>query len=112
MGEQYDPSYKFTVEELMAYQLGSHREVIDSIYSAAIAEFAIEMKLEKVKKLWEEKDFKLAKHIPDSMYKSGQFNAFGKIHMTCISCRDSLLRIVLCFPQESQGQTAQLLARK
>ena len=72
MGEQYDPDYKFTVEELISFRLGSHRQTIDTIYAAAVAEFVIEQKLVKIKKLWEEKEFKLAKHIPDSVYRNGR----------------------------------------
>jgi hypothetical protein len=71
MGEQYDPSYNFTVNELIELRLGSHRQFVDTVHAAAVAEHAIEVKLEKIQHLWDEKVFKLAKHIPDSMYKNG-----------------------------------------
>ena len=69
MGEPYDPEHQFTVEELLSYNLAAHASTINDVYAAAVAEYAIEQKLIKVKKLWEEREFKLAKHIPDSMYK-------------------------------------------
>ena len=69
MGETYDPEHEFTVEELLSYDLASHSTTILDVHAAAVAEYAIEQKLTKIKKLWEEREFKLAKHIPDSMYK-------------------------------------------
>ena len=69
MGETYDPDHEFTVEELLAYNLGAHADVINSVYAAAVAEFAIEQKLIKIRKMWSEREFKLAKHIPDSVFK-------------------------------------------
>ena len=69
MGEPYDPKHEFSVEELLAYNLGSHAQIITTIYSAAVSEFTIEKKLVKIRKLWQEREFKLAKHIPDSLFK-------------------------------------------
>ena len=69
MGEQYDPDHEFVVEELLSYNLGAHSAIINTVYQAALAEFDIEQKLVKMRKLWEEQEFRLAKHIPDSLYK-------------------------------------------
>lgn len=74
MGEPYDAEHQFTVEELLAYNLGSHTQTINAIYSAAVAEFSIEQKLVKIRKLWTDKEFKLAKHIPDSVFKRGKWH--------------------------------------
>ncbi|XP_064648692.1 dynein axonemal heavy chain 6-like isoform X2 [Lineus longissimus] len=68
MGEQYDPHWKFTVEDLLSYNLGQHSLLINTVYQGAVAEYDLEQKLNRVKKYWEEKQFKLAKHIPDSVY--------------------------------------------
>ena len=69
MGEPYEEDYEFTVEELLSYNLASHSNTINNVYAAAVAEFAIEQKLSAIRKTWEEKEFKVAKHMPDSVYK-------------------------------------------
>ena len=79
MGETYDPDHEFTVEELLAYNLGAHADVINSVYAAAVAEFAIEQKLIKIRKMWSEREFKLAKHIPESVFK-------GTNHLRYLLC--------------------------
>ena len=40
-----------------------------SVYQAALSEYQIEQQLNRLRKIWEEKEFKLAKHIPDSVYR-------------------------------------------
>lgn len=77
MGENYDGSWQPTVAELLSYNLGKHAILIGNIFARAKAEFQLEQKLSKLHKMWNEKDlyFRLAKHIPDSVYSSGQ----GKI---------------------------------
>ena len=79
MGETYDAEHEFTVEELLAYNLGAHADVINSVYAAAVAEFAIEQKLIKIRKMWSEREFKLAKHIPESVFK-------GTNHLRYLLC--------------------------
>jgi hypothetical protein len=72
MGEQYDPHWNFTVDDLLSYNLGQHSLLINTVYQGAVAEYDLEQKLNRVKKYWEEKQFKLAKHIPDSVYAQGE----------------------------------------
>ena len=72
MGETYNPSHQFTVNELLSYNLRSHAQNINTIYAAALAEFAIERKLAKVRKQWNSQKFKLGQHIPDSLLKMGE----------------------------------------
>ena len=72
MGEQYDAEHEFIVEELLSYNLSSHSKLINTVYAAAVGEFAIEQRLVKVKRLWEEMEFKLAKYIPESLLKRGR----------------------------------------
>lgn len=72
MGEQFDPEHEFIVDELLSYNLGAHSRLINTVYSAAVAEFAIEQRLVKVQRLWEDMEFKLAKFIPESVLKRGE----------------------------------------
>ena len=69
MGENFDANREFTVEELLSFNLGAHADIINTVYAAAVSEFAIEQQLVKIRKMWVEREFKLAKHIPESVYK-------------------------------------------
>ncbi len=71
LGEQYNPDHQFTVEELLGYDLMAHADTINSIYACAVAEYQIEQNLHKLQKTWTEKEFTLAKHLPDSLYRRG-----------------------------------------
>lgn len=77
MGERYEEDWTLTVEELLSYNLAAHQGLIDAIFSRARAEYRLEQKLNKVQRLWTSVDvyFKLAKHIPDSVYNAGKFLA-------------------------------------
>ncbi|XP_013418883.1 dynein heavy chain domain-containing protein 1-like [Lingula anatina] len=68
IGEEYEPGWNVTVAELLDLNLGEHSLLINTIYTGAKSEFALEQKLVKLRKLWQEKNLKLAKHIPDSVY--------------------------------------------
>ena len=70
MSERYKPDKDFTVEDLLNYNLGKHCSLITTIYQTAQAEYAVEQKLAKLKKLWDERCFKLAKHICESVYNT------------------------------------------
>jgi len=67
MNENYDASKQFTVADLLAYDLEEHAQLIHTVYLGAIAEYDLEVKINQISKLWEEREFKLAKHIPDSV---------------------------------------------
>ena len=49
-----------------------YSRVILSVYQAALSEYQIEQQLSKLRKIWQDKEFKLAKHIPNSFYKGKQ----------------------------------------
>ena len=75
MGEHFDANRDFTVEELLSFNLGAHADIINTVYAAAVSEFAIEQQLVKIRKMWIEREFKLAKHIPESVYKGASERA-------------------------------------
>src|SRR6218665_2301226 len=70
-GHEYDPTYPYTVGDLMQLGLGSCGQMIDNVLSAAIAEEGVEQKLAAFHKLWIQKEFKLAKHLPESLLRGG-----------------------------------------
>ncbi|XP_062587861.1 dynein heavy chain domain-containing protein 1-like, partial [Saccostrea cucullata] len=70
MNEPYDPNRQFTVSDLLAYDLEQHSELIHQVYLGAIAEYDLELRINQISKFWEEQEFKLAKHIPDSVITS------------------------------------------
>ena len=63
MGQQYDPTWQFTIADLYSFKLGLHKELINSICSGAVKEYALESNLRSLAKKWTEKDFKLTKHF-------------------------------------------------
>lgn len=85
MGEKFEEDWEFTVEELLAYDLASHQGLIDAIFSRARAEYRLEQKLNKIEKLWTSNDvyFKLAKHIPDSVYTAGETSLVVDLEHGC-----------------------------
>ena len=70
MGEQYNSNQEFTVGELLSYNLHAHCQNIQRIFRTAQNENMIEEELAKLSKTWDDKSFKLAKHIPESIYNS------------------------------------------
>ena len=64
MGQDNDPSWEFTVADLLSFNLGRYKDLIASICAGAAAEYALELQLNHLARSWREKDFKLAKHIP------------------------------------------------
>lgn len=64
MGQDYDPSWEFTVANLLSFNLGRYKDLITTVCAGAAAEYALELQLYHLARAWEEKDFKLAKHIP------------------------------------------------
>lgn len=74
MNESYDPKKQFTVADLLTYDLEEHAQLVHQIYLGAVAEYDLELKIGHMKKFWLEREFKLAKHIPDSLLASkGKF---------------------------------------
>ena len=69
MCEPYEPDHQFTVAELMSYQLSEHADLVHATYMSAIAEYDLEQRLGRITRFWQDRVFKLAKHIPDSMFK-------------------------------------------
>ncbi|GFR96312.1 dynein heavy chain domain-containing protein 1-like, partial [Elysia marginata] len=69
MSEPYEPDHQFTVAELMSYQLSEHADLVHATYMSAIAEYDLEQRLGRITRFWQDRVFKLAKHIPDSMFK-------------------------------------------
>ncbi|XP_060599368.1 dynein heavy chain domain-containing protein 1-like [Ruditapes philippinarum] len=70
MNESYDPKKQFTVADLLTYDLEEHAQLVHQIYLGAVAEYDLELKIGHMKKFWLEREFKLAKHIPDSLLAS------------------------------------------
>ena len=64
MGHDFDPSWEFTVADLLTFNLGRYKDLIATVCAGATAEYALEFQLNQLTKAWQEKDFKLAKHIP------------------------------------------------
>ena len=64
MGQDYDPAWEFTVANLLSFNLGRYKDLIATICAGAAAEYALELQLHHLARAWQEKDFKLAKHIP------------------------------------------------
>ena len=71
MNEPYMGSGQFTVAELMSYNLCDNADLVHSVYLSAVAEYDLEQQMSRIKRLWQDKNFKLAKHIPDSMFIKG-----------------------------------------
>ncbi|XP_072179432.1 dynein heavy chain domain-containing protein 1-like [Diadema setosum] len=63
LGQNYEPGRQYYVHELLSYDLSEHSLQINTICAGAGAEFDLEQKLIKLRKVWEEKEFKLAKYI-------------------------------------------------
>ncbi|XP_033761502.1 dynein heavy chain 10, axonemal-like [Pecten maximus] len=80
MNETYDGMKQYTVADLLAYDLEEHAQLIHNIYLGAIEEFDLEVKITQISKMWEEREFKLAKHIPDSVTqrKRKKYTGWGK----------------------------------
>lgn len=73
MNEPYMGNTQFTVAELMSYNLSENAELVHNVYLSAIAEYDLEQLMARIKSLWQDKNFKIAKHIPDSMFVKGVF---------------------------------------
>ncbi|XP_033127107.1 dynein heavy chain domain-containing protein 1-like isoform X2 [Anneissia japonica] len=70
LGQPYHAGQHFSVAELLSFNLSEHSLQVNTICNGAIAEFTLETKLKQIRKVWDEKEFKLAKHIPEKMYNS------------------------------------------
>ena len=84
MNEPYEPSHQFTVAELMSYNLSEHEALVHATYLSAVAEYDLEQRLHKITKFWQDRQFKLAKHIPDSMFTKGWFILSFVMSYTCL----------------------------
>ena len=64
MGQEFDATMQFTVATLLSFNLARYKDLISHICASAAAEYALEIQLQSLTKFWQEKDFKMAKHIP------------------------------------------------
>nr|XP_018667303.2 dynein heavy chain domain-containing protein 1-like [Ciona intestinalis] len=63
MGESFQSSASFTVDDIITYKPSDHSDIINKIYKNASAEYSLDQLLYKVKQQWEKRQFQLAKHI-------------------------------------------------
>ncbi|XP_066302844.1 dynein heavy chain domain-containing protein 1-like [Branchiostoma lanceolatum] len=66
VGMGKDPNeigWSMSVGDLIDLDLPKHSQLINQIYTAATSEFSLEQSLGKLRRMWEEKEFKLAKYI-------------------------------------------------
>ncbi|XP_035689698.1 dynein heavy chain 7, axonemal-like [Branchiostoma floridae] len=66
VGMGKDPNeigWSMSVGDLIDMDLPKHSQLINQIYTAATSEFSLEQSLGKLRRMWEEKEFKLAKYI-------------------------------------------------
>ncbi|KAL8594105.1 hypothetical protein ACOMHN_000817 [Nucella lapillus] len=68
ISEPYVDSSQLTVADLMSFNLSDNADLVHSVYLSAVAEYDLEQQMGRIKRLWQDKNFKLAKHIPDSMF--------------------------------------------
>lgn len=54
--------------DLLSYDITEKSLPINKICSGAMSEFALEKSLVKLRQVWEEKNFKLAKHLIKGQY--------------------------------------------
>ena len=59
MGETFDSSNSYVVNDLLELNLGQFAAIINRTYSAAMAEYLLEQRLKKICKLWEGLEFKV-----------------------------------------------------
>lgn len=67
MNKPYVSNHQFTVDELMSYSLSDHSDIICATYKSAVAEYDFEQSLSRIVALWQDRQFKLAKHIPEGL---------------------------------------------
>ncbi|XP_025095393.1 dynein heavy chain domain-containing protein 1-like isoform X2 [Pomacea canaliculata] len=79
MNEPYMGNTQFTVAELMSYNLSENAELVHNVYLSAIAEYDLEQLMARIKSLWQDKNFKIAKHIPDSMFVKDRAKQPGSV---------------------------------
>ena len=64
MGQDFDPTMRFTVATLLSFNLARYKDLICNICAGAAEEYALENQLHSMIKFWQEKQFKMAKYIP------------------------------------------------
>ena len=63
LGQVYDQSYHYLVNDLVSFGLRDHSQQVISICDSAAAEHALESHLKKLTKKWEEEEFRLMKYF-------------------------------------------------
>nr|KAG5709415.1 hypothetical protein BaRGS_029264 [Batillaria attramentaria] len=77
MNEPHIGSTTFTVAELMSFNLSDNADLVHRVYLSAVAEYDLEQQMSRIKRVWQDKNFKLAKHIPDSMFAKDPVKRVG-----------------------------------
>lgn len=62
------------MQDLIALHLSVYSQLVDSVLSSAVEAYGTEQRFNKIRSFWMEREFKLAKHVLDSAYKSGTQN--------------------------------------
>jgi len=75
VGREYDSSKQYKVDDLISLHLTVYHRLIDSVLSSAIDAYGVEQRFNKIRSFWMAREFKLAKHVLDSVLKSGQSKA-------------------------------------
>lgn len=80
IGDVYDPKRELLLNELLDYQLDEQEQFIDQVCQNALAEYDLELQITQLAKFWSEREFKLAKHIPDSIYNDKGLYDVSNLH--------------------------------
>ena len=67
MSAVYISNKKYLIQELLSLDLTKHKDMIMAVHQLAIAEYDLEQRVKKMKRVWEDKMFKLLKYIPDTL---------------------------------------------
>lgn len=72
LGREYDPAKHYKVQDLINLHLSVYSQLIDGVLASAVEAYGVEQRFNKIRSFWEEREFKLAKHVLDSTQESGQ----------------------------------------
>ena len=62
LNQPFDTQWHFSLGDLVDLDLIKHRHVVTMVTNSANAEYALEQLLEKLRNVWEKREFRLAKH--------------------------------------------------
>ncbi|KAK7008742.1 dynein heavy chain domain-containing protein 1, partial [Biomphalaria glabrata] len=72
MNVPYNPNAQLTVADLLSFNLADHADLINRVYLSALTENNVTSRLDTIISFWQERHFKLAKYLPDSLYNKEQ----------------------------------------